>query len=261
MELAPGATAMLHVVVNLHNRSGPQRFISQIVVDGEELPWICALETTIYQKAAFEPREVNIGFLKANEKAHSRVSLETSAGPNTQLPVVTAIAAQASNVTVAMADKTSETLPDGVKRCVVPVEIEVTPNGESATNRTTVEATVDCGGEMVTASLPITWSIVPIYEVGPAHVFFGDVTGQSKPTEARVALRWPDGKLVTIRQLVSTSGAVTASISPSGPANVHTIRLVLDPNGLKESLDGAITGVADDDAKTEIRIPFAAFVK
>jgi hypothetical protein len=225
------------------------------------LPWVCTLETTIYQRAAFEPSELHLGFLKPNQAAHFQASLETYTPPQEKLPSADVAVSQGTNVKVTPGQAVVETLPNGVIRRTVPVEIEVTPLAELVTNRTTVEAKVVGEAETITATLPITWSVTPIYDLAPARVFFGDVTGRSEPIPIRVILRWPDGKVVTIRDITSSSPAVKASVQPNGSASVHVFQIELDPRQIKESLDGAVTAIIDDDAQAKVRIPFAAFLK
>jgi hypothetical protein len=232
-----------------------------VVVEGEELPWVCTLETTIYQRAAFEPSELHLGYLKPDQRAYFHASLETYTPPQEKLPSADIAVSQGTNVKATPGQAVVETLPNGVIRRAIPVEIEVTPQAELATNRTTVEAKVVGEAETITATLPITWNVTPIYELGPARVFFGDVTGRSEPIQVRVILRLPDGKVMTIREITSSSPAVKASVLPTGPAAVHTFQIVLDPKQINESLDGAVTAITDDDAQTKVRIPFAAFFK
>ena len=261
MELSPGDEATLHVVANLGQRKGPQQFNSQVVVEGEELPWVCLLETTIYQRAAFEPGELHLGFLKPNQISHFQALLETYTPPKEKPPSADVAISIGANVKITLGQADEQTLLDGVTRRTVPVEIEVTPQAEMVTNRTTVEAKMVGEAGTITATMPITWSVTPIYDLAPARVFFGDVTDKSEPIQVRVILRLPDGKVVTIRQITSSSPAVKASVLPNGPASVHTFQIVLDPKQINESLDGAVTAITDDDAQTKVRIPFAAFLK
>jgi hypothetical protein len=261
MEVPPGADATLHVVANLGQRKGPQKFISQVIVEGEELPWVCSLETTIYQRVAFEPSELNLGFVKPGQKAHFEVSLEMYTPAGEKFPSADIAVSEGTNVTVTARQEVVENLSGGLSKRLVPVEIDVTPQAELATNRTVVQAKVAGEAETITATLPITWTVAPIYELSPARVFFGDVRGRSEPIEIRVVLRWPVDRSVTIRRITSSSPAVTASVLPNSPAAVHSFRVVLDPKLVKESLDGAIIAVTDDDAQTKVRIPFAAFFK
>jgi hypothetical protein len=118
MHLQPGQETTLRMEFDLRERTGPQRFLCELIEDCNNV-WTYDIATTVYERISFQPRLIRFGLVDPNTEHVRPVELHIVSRKRTQPPTIRPPQPESSHLHVRTTATDDKTLPgDLVQRTV-----------------------------------------------------------------------------------------------------------------------------------------------
>ncbi|MCI0700373.1 MAG: DUF1573 domain-containing protein [Planctomycetia bacterium] len=253
-QLQPGGSATLTVNINLSGRSGPQRFVCE-VLSATGSPYLCELTTVVYPQAQFADNVVTFGTVAASSRHTRRIEFVGYAATEEELPIDVSISSSLPNVTVTPASPVTERTPEGAFCRRTPFDVNLTTSDRADASTATLIATYKLKGRAANLSIGVGWRVRAVVDVMPETVFFDRAAKLSGGRVERRVLLWPvDGRPVAIERVTSPHPSVEVSVT-NGANPILTI--TFDSRKCGTFLSGSVVVVFGGESRQSISIPVA----
>jgi hypothetical protein len=261
MELAPGQEAVLHFDIDLHHRTGPQRFVCRLMEEaGEE--WTYELGTTLYEHASFsEPGPIHFGMVDPNATAEFEMTLRTYAASAAELPTAVAFTTDSDCLRLEPRPAPVDEPVDGIVTRTFPLRLRFRAPATPGFGQAAIQAQFAWHGENRSIGSAANWNVRTLFTVSPPQVYFGTVDASGLPIERKVSLRRTDGLPVTVKTVKVSSPAVRGSVCEGDGAPEARLVFVLNPEGMRTPLVGEAIVETDHPVERDVKILFAAVPK
>jgi hypothetical protein len=213
----------------------------------------------VYPRAAFEPKQFALGDLDPRNPAKQNAMLRFRASDGANLPRLVGLRTSCDELKVKSTARGDPVPDEGLYLQDTALEITVTPGYTPGPRYGTILAEWrDENNHEHESSLQIAWSVPRLYDVSPARVFFGTLTGPQRTVERKVLVRRTDGARLSIRSIETTNPAVTCQVMETTNTKCAVISTVLDVTTLDGALWGELRIHTDDPEQPTLKVPFAA---
>jgi hypothetical protein len=261
-ELEPGQETTLHFDIDFHNRTGPQRFVCDLL-EAAGAEWIYALETTLYERIRFADADyIHFGMVDPKTEEVRATQLHLHAKSLQTLPQNVSFRTDSDRLQVEQGVESIEELPDGVVVRKIPVKLRLLRPEAPGLEQATVYAEAERQGIKHQTKASVTWNVRSFYSVAPAQAYFGIVDrAAATQIERRIVIRRTDGQALSIKGIKVPYPSVRCSVEKTPEGSTGRLLLVLDPRSMSGPLWGEVTVETDHDGQPQLKIPVAALMK
>jgi hypothetical protein len=261
MELPPGQQTNLHFEVSLRYRSGPQRFVCDLIED-TGVEWRCEIETTLYTRARFStPTSAHFGMVDPGAEQVSETEFRLSAGSVAALPGEVVFATDPDRLRIEQGPAITEEQEDGVVVRRIPLKLHLHAPRSPGFGRVAICARLERDGVPQQLDAMADWNVRTLYAVAPAQLYFGKVDSSSGKIEQRVVIRNTQRHPVVIKGVKLDCACVSCSTSKAVDATAGELLFVLDSRLLAKPLVAEVIVDLDDPEQPSVKIPLVALPK
>jgi hypothetical protein len=257
-EIAPGATACVHLIANLKGKTGLQQLMWRLASDNGK-NWEIGLRVMIFDRAGFVPESPTFGVVNPNSEVATDVSFYTCALPGNKPGEIVAVESLSKEIAVNMGPSTVEALPSGALRRTTSLQLRLQAQCASGLGSSDAVVTFTDQGKPHQRPLHVRWNVKSLFVLSPARAFFGGIGKSAEPMERHIRLEREDGLPLTIRSIKSPSQALLAKATIGQPKTSHEIELVLQPAKVDGAIADEVAVETDHPNQRIIKIPFGAF--
>ncbi len=262
--LEPGEETTLELVANLAGRSGPQRFMCLLHVEGQS-PWVYEVNLDALQRFEISPQVIQLGEITPNVDSEAFMAdLIVRAPKSDGIPAVLGLEPY-EGLDIDIKGPSNNTVNHGIVEAEYKLSIQ--PARQLAKSSSSFCALRIHFGEsekVLDGNQPfvrIAWTPVGRIHIDPRRLFFRDIE-RSGDTYAKAVLRSTDGSSFRIKRVESSHPAVTAKCDTATSATEHTLMVSIDPNKVDgRSLWGGLEVSFENDVAPSLRLPIAGFLK
>lgn len=260
-ELAPGAETKLHLAIDLRRRTGPQRLGCSLVEAGGS-EWNYAIETTIYERARFEPAvAIHFGMVDPKSLAERETQLVLAAKTVGDLPEKLSLSTNSEFVRVVRGAAVDES-PDGIAVRKHTFQLKLQAPAIPGFGQAQLHAVVDDKGTERRIQTAVTWNVRSLFTVSPSQAFFGTIPiGEQRPLTRQLAIRREDGQPLNIAAVTTNCPQVKCTVARGEDVAVAVLSLTLATEALQGPLWGELKISTDHPIQPIVKVPFAALAE
>lgn len=262
MELSSREQTLLRLRLDLRGRTGPQRFICRLFQTGGNI-WRYELETTLYPRAHFgEAGAIHFGMVDPDQQVLRDTHFYLHARIEADFPPELTLHVKSDRLRAELGSPVTTQEADGTLTRSYPTRLRLRAPQLCGLATIDFQAEFEQAGRKQAVASSVSWNVRSYYGADPTELYFGSLDpGASEILVREVLVRRLDGQPLQIKSARVSNPCLRASWGVLDSKNNCSIKVVLDPKGMREALWDEITIETDVRAQPLLKIPVAAFLK
>lgn len=228
MLIPKGERANLHYEIALHGRTGPQRFVVDLVKD-DQTRWTRDFVTTIYRRLEITPPELYLGRLAPSDRVSRELKVTMHEKTREQLPILEGFDGLPVGFSIKIVTEQTKELADGFARREYLCELAVECDKIIAESRLVLKTKTRNGREPTASQwLTVTWTNNSGYEIAPSRVVFLHKDNENEKT-SKLMVRSTNGKPFSIVKLNCGDEVFQAECITRDARETHVIQVTSKP--------------------------------